>query len=158
MLMVPPHEIHVCKADDDDLKEVDQLLWETLWRPVGLPHDIRQRFRLPGPEVVLIARRHGQFVGAVVGQAVDSREMELRHLAIRPDSQRSGIGSALVRRLVEYCREHGYVSIRTHARNTSQAFFEKQGFVAVPGQTLTHSAFEKHGINFQVMRWTLKQQ
>jgi GNAT superfamily N-acetyltransferase len=155
--MTPLSEITVCEPTEEALEATDQLLWEILWEPVGLPRDVRQRFKLPGSEVIFVAMHRKQLVGTVVGQSQNEREMELRHLAVRPDMQGNGVGRGLVAKLVEYSLNHGYISISTHARNTSQTFFEKHGFQPVPGETLTHPVFDKHGISFLLMRRLLKQ-
>lgn len=153
--MNPNPAIRVREAADGDLQQADRLLWEVLWRPVGLARDIRESFKLPGREIVLVAVDSRGVVGAIVGQPVADREMEIRHLAVAEDCQRKGVGSALVARLLDRCRESGVRTVCTHARNTSQAFFERQGFAAVPGETLTHPDFARHGISFLKMRLCL---
>ena len=154
--MTPLSEITVCEPTEEALEAIDQLLWEILWEPVGLPRNVRQRFKLPGSEVIFVAMHRKQLVGTVVGQSQNEREMELRHLAVRPDMQGNGVGRGLVAKLVEYSLNHGYISISTHARNTSQTFFEKHGFQPVPGETLTHPVFDNPRINFLFMRRLLK--
>ena len=149
--------IQVREAADGDFQQADRLLWEVLWRPVGLARDIRERFKLPGRETVFVAVDARGVVGAIVGQAVSDREMEIRHLAVAEDCQRKGVGGALVARLLDRCRELEVRTVCTHARNTSQAFFEREGFAAVPGETLTHPDFGRHGISFLKMRRTIEQ-
>ena len=155
--MNPNPAIRVREAADGDLPQADRLLWDVLWRPVGLARDIRERFKLPGRETVFVAVDARGVVGAIVGQAVSDREMEIRHLAVAEDCQRKGVGSALVARLLDRCREMEVRTVCTHARNTSQAFFERQGFAAVPGEIFTHPDFARHGISFLKMRRTLEQ-
>jgi len=153
--MNPNPAIQVREATDADLPQADRLLWDVLWRPVGLARDIRKRFKLPGREIVLVAVDSQGVVGAIVGQQVSDEEMEIRHLAVAEDCQRKGVGSTLVARLLDRCRELGVRAVCTHARNTSQAFFERHGFAAIPGETLTHPDFARHGISFLKMRLCL---
>lgn len=155
--MNPNPAIQVREAADGDLPQADRLLWDVLWCPVGLARDIRERFKLPGREIMFVAADSRGVVGAVVGQAVSDGEMEIRHLAVAEDCQHKGVGGALVARLLDRCRELEVRAVSTHARNTSQAFFERHGFAAIPGETLTHPDFARHGISFLKMRRTLEQ-
>jgi len=153
--MHPNPAIQVREASDGDLSQADRLLWDVLWRPIGLARDIRERFKLPGPEIVFVAVDSRGVVGAIVGQAVSDGEMEIRHLAVAEDSRHKGVGSALLARLLDRCRESEVRTVCTHARNTSRTFFERHGFAAIPGETLTHPDFARHGISFLKMRLCL---
>jgi N-acetylglutamate synthase-like GNAT family acetyltransferase len=150
--------IQVRVASGDDLPQADRLLWDVLWRPVGLARDIRERFKLSGYEIVLVAVDARGVVGVIVGQTVSAGKLEIRHLAVTQDYQHKGVGSALIVRLLDRCREMAIKTACTHARNTSQAFFERHGFEAVPGETLTHPDFARHGISFQLMQLALSSQ
>ena len=37
-----------------EAEELDQLLWEVLWKPLGFPRDIRQMFKIDGESIELV--------------------------------------------------------------------------------------------------------
>ena len=39
---------------DKEKNELDQLLWDVLWKPLGLPRDIRKSFKLKNPQIELL--------------------------------------------------------------------------------------------------------
>jgi len=69
------------------------------------------------PIVSLVAELNGQVVGHIMFSPVllsgnpDLRMMGLGPMAVAPDHQRSGVGSALVRAGVEECRQLGFGAI-----------------------------------------------
>jgi hypothetical protein len=48
---------------DKEKNELDHLLWEVLWKPLGLPSDIRQSFKLNNAQIELIAINNNTIVG-----------------------------------------------------------------------------------------------
>ena len=38
-----------------DKEELDELLWRILWKPLGLPRNVRQGFKVEGDELELVA-------------------------------------------------------------------------------------------------------
>lgn len=79
-----------------------------------------------------IAHRCGIVVGYIV-MAVRNRRIQIWNLAVEPESQRGGIGRALVesakRWLAVDCREHIEVEVRDRDVR-GQLFFKALGFVA----------------------------
>jgi hypothetical protein len=53
-------------VSDKEKNELDQLLWNVLWKPLGLPRDIRQSFKLNNPQNDLIAVDNGVVIGGLV--------------------------------------------------------------------------------------------
>jgi N-acetylglutamate synthase-like GNAT family acetyltransferase len=82
--------------------------------------------------------------------------MEICHVAVRPDTQRKGLGRTLIRHIIHNARQEGRRRIQVTARNTSAGFFEKLGFETLPQAIPDHPDFKKHGISFQVMEVLLK--
>ncbi|RPJ50733.1 MAG: N-acetyltransferase [Acidobacteria bacterium] len=148
--------IEILRVDtDDDLKaQLDTLLWRVLWAPLGLPADIRHQFRLPGPGLELVAVMHDQITGGAVFHRLEAGQCELRHIAVKPRYQSSGIGRQLFREGAALLSDEGCQVISTIARNTSSAFFAKLGFVPVSEPVPDHPIFLKHGIRFQKMVWS----
>lgn len=75
---------------------------------------LRQQAR---PLISLVAEQDGAIVGHILFTPVtldsraDLRIMGLAPMAVAPDHQRSGIGSALIRAGLEQCRQLGYSAV-----------------------------------------------
>lgn len=110
-------------ADEAESLELDELLWEVLWRPVGLPRNIRESFKLEGQSLELIAPGDSAILGGLVANWLSATEVQLRHIAVRPEFQGRGIGAMLVARLFSMLEGTGCSAIRTISRNTSVEFF-----------------------------------
>ena len=130
--------------------ELDQLLWDVLWRPLSLGRDIRNSFKLDKPQIDLIALEHDVVVGGLIANWLSGNEVEIRHIAVRPEYQRRSVGRLLIRGLINLIQGGAPLRIQTYARNTSIDFFVKLGFKP-EGHYLRHEDFIKHGIEFQQM-------
>jgi N-acetylglutamate synthase-like GNAT family acetyltransferase len=133
-----------------EIKELDRLLWNVLWKPLKLPRNIRESFKLDTPQIDLIAIEDNVIAGALVANWLSENEIEIHHLAVRPEYQGNAIGTALIRALFEMLREKAPVHVQTIARNTSAGFFSKLGFKPV-GNRFNHRNFIKQGIWLQQM-------
>ncbi len=135
-----------------DAAELDDLLWSVLWRPLGLPRDIRSTFHIDGEEIELAAKQDGRIVGGLVPIATVGDEMELRHLAVASGARGKAVGRRLVTELVRIASANMRRRIHTIARNTSADFFREVGFKPSPGRAPEHPLFLEHGITFELMQ------
>ncbi len=135
---------------ENEKNELYQLLWNVLWKPLGLPHDIRQSFKLNCPQIELIAIDNGNVIGGLVANRLSDDEIEIRHIAVSFDYQGRSAGRRLVGKLIELVELDVPITIHTYARNTSAGFFSKLGFIPT-GEYLEHPDFAKHGITIQKM-------
>jgi N-acetylglutamate synthase-like GNAT family acetyltransferase len=62
----------------------------------------------------------------------------LRHLYVTPSTRRRGIGSALIRQLIDDSTVFEIVRLRTDTKEAA-AFYLRQGFVAVDEDSATHA-------------------
>jgi GNAT superfamily N-acetyltransferase len=135
---------------DREKRELDQLLWEVLWEPLGLPRDVRHSFRLDKPEMELVALYRRKVIGGLVACQLAEHQFEIRHLAVHADYQGRSVGRLLIEELIKETSKNAVVWIQTYARNTSVGFFTRLGFVP-EGGFLEHQDFARHGIKFQKM-------
>ncbi len=142
--------IYVVKSRVDAV-ELDNLLWRVLWEPLGLPRNVRHRFRIDGRELELAVAQERRIVGGLVAVWTDETKMELRHLTVSPDVRGRGIGRSLVTDLFRIAEVQDCQCIQTIARNTSVGFFRMLGFRAAPGEAPRHPSFLYHGITFHLM-------
>jgi N-acetylglutamate synthase-like GNAT family acetyltransferase len=135
----------------EEVIALEDFLWQILWRPLDLPRDIRQHFKVDGKETELICKDGDLIVGGLVAVWTGENEVELLHIAVRPESQKKGIGQYLVEALIEIVESRRCARIYTIARNTSSGFFQRLGFKKIPGVVPEHQAFKKYGITFELM-------
>jgi len=90
-------QIHEFQID-----EYDKVL--ELWKTTGLvlrPGDDLEGIKIKlqrDPDLFLVAEENHEIIGTVMG-AWDGRRGWINHLAVKPDHQRKGIGSALIQEL-----------------------------------------------------------
>ena len=138
-------------SEDFEISQLYDLLWEVLWKPLDLPKNIHKSFKLDGESLELIARSEGVLVGGLVAIWTSERDVEIRHIAIKPESQKQGIGTQLFDALLERISNQCCVRVYTVARNTSAPFFRKLGFETASGKLPDHALFKKHGITFELL-------
>lgn len=74
---------------------------------------------------------------------------KIGRLAVLPASRRHGVGSRMLRRLVELARERGLTSVYLHAQVSALPFYAAHGFVAEGPE------FDEAGIRHRRMRLAL---
>ena len=136
---------------ESDAMELDSILWEVLWRPLGLPRNVRESFKLKGESLEFVAKSHGEVLGGLVANWTSPTEVKLRHIALKPEAQNQGAGSQLVNALIGTISQNKCTRIHVIARKTSAGFFRKLGFTPSPGEAPEHPAFKKHRITFELM-------
>ena len=131
-------------------RQLDRLLWEVLWKPLNLPRRIRDSFKLETPQLELIVVDEGIVAGGLVANWLSDKELEVRHVAIRPDYQGHETGRMLLEELFKLVRDKAPLRVQTHARNTAVGFFTKLGFKPI-GPRLNQKNFSKEGLWLQEM-------
>lgn len=141
--------------DPDEQEELDELLWEVLWKPLNFPKSIRDSFRLDGPGIEIAAKQGDKIVGGIVANWMTPTEVALRHIVVDPSVQKCGVGVLLFEQLKIVVKSVGCRTIRGYSRNTSVNFFERLGFEVLPGKIAEHPQFSQHGINFQQLLYKI---
>ncbi|TWU01463.1 GNAT family N-acetyltransferase [Neorhodopirellula pilleata] len=67
----------------------------------------------------------------VVARPKDSRRVQLRQMAVQPESQGKGIGARLLQQCEADLASHGFAEVELEARATAVAFYQKQGYEPV---------------------------
>lgn len=70
----------------------------------------------------------GTCVGCLVLLPVDAEVVRMRQVAVRPDRQRQGIGSALIGFAERSARARGYREIVAHVREPALPFYARLGY------------------------------
>lgn len=103
-----------------------------LRQPLGLTlgtQDIREE----SAQYHLVAVCAQRVVGCVVLKPLDAGTVQLRQMAVLPEMQRQGYGTALVQYAEVVAREHGFTAIILHARAVAVEFYRRLGY-AVEGE------------------------
>jgi hypothetical protein len=64
-------------VSNKEKNELDQLLWDVLWKPLGLPRDIRKSFKLKNSQNDPIAVDNGTVIGGLVANWLSEPENEI---------------------------------------------------------------------------------
>lgn len=135
--MTPPLEIVVAK--EADLDEVRVLLREyEVWTGVDLCFQgfEREMAELPGDYVapsgiLLVARLEGAIVGCVAARRLADDVCEMKRLYVRDAARGTGLGLALVDRVLAWCRASGYRRVvldTLPVMERAQRMYERLGF------------------------------
>lgn len=88
------------------------------------------RFLERNPDTCFVAHREGKLIGVIMAGS-DGRRGYIYHTAVHPSCRKQGVGSALVKRVLEALRQLGIskAALVVFARNQEgNLFWEKQGF------------------------------
>lgn len=78
-----------------------------------------------------VAERDASVLGMIGVQQVDDAVAEVRRLRVHPEHRRQGVGTALMKHAVSFCRDHEYLKIVLDVRGERAGairMFEKFGF------------------------------
>ena len=124
--------IEIVEADARDLEEVMTVMNQAFDPRNGEAWTAAQCagvLSLPG-SILFLARAGKRALGFALARSV-ADEAELLLIAVRPDSQRSGAGKALVGKTVSYYASKAIRKIHLEVRtdNPALAFYDRLGFV-----------------------------
>ncbi len=86
-----------------------------------------------------VARRGGEVVGCAALHVLWEDLAEIRTLAVHPSARGTGVGHALVGRLVDQARELGLQ--RVFVLTFEERFFGRHGFVVIDGTPVTPEVY-----------------
>ena len=77
-----------------------------------------------------VALESGEPLGACVLNRIDDATLELFNIAVRPDRQKQGIGTALLQHVIREARDKGYgrIELGTGTFGYQLAFYQRAGF------------------------------
>jgi ribosomal-protein-alanine N-acetyltransferase len=106
-----------------------------------------------GKETFLVAERGERLVGYVAG-LLQEREGYIASIAVEPDLRRAGLGSRLMRAVVDKLRDEGVTSVALHVRAENEAaiaMYTRLGFDV----ERVESRYYPDGMDALYMRWEL---
>ena len=144
--MVAGIQFRFCMTADACFEDAKRLRDRTLFQPLGVvpPSGADDRDPHHRHLVVLIG-------GRVVGYGrltVRGREAEISHLCVDPSLRGQGVGTDIVRRLLDRARTEGVKGVHLNARFTALGLYRQIGFTEVgpvfnpEGMTVPHKRLE----------------
>ena|SRR5438067_394942 len=137
--MTPPPEIELGEPKtEEEWAEYYRLRYERLRKPLGLPPGSEGDDPAEPSSAHIVARLDGRVVGAgcwVVGlkQGDDPRTRRMfvrfRQMAVHPDYEHRGIGSAITRHVEDQARALGAVEIVGNVRAENVGFFRRHDWI-----------------------------
>ena len=153
--------VTIRKCHESDQKEVRDLIQQIMAEefprevatfPTEDLADIALSYGKLG-EAFFVAATDGQIIGTVAVKQEDKRTALLRRLFVASEYRRKKIGSQLIDRAIQFCREVGYHELifkTTSAMGNAVQLCEKKGFVPKakldlgPVKLLKFALFLKH--------------
>lgn len=100
---------------------------QVLRKPLGLLFNEGQ-LQKEGLDYHLACYRDDRLVACLVLTPLSGDLVRMRQVAVAPECQRQGVGSALVRFAERYAWERGYTEMMAHARESALSFYRKLGY------------------------------
>jgi len=82
------------------------------------------------PQECFVAERQGQILGFILCSSIANVRAVVEELAVAPEYQNRGVGSALLHYVMEFYRQRGvpYMELIANRHAPAYAFYLKQGF------------------------------
>jgi len=87
-------------------------------------------------QFIFIALEDAQLVACLLLKKINPSILKLRQMAVLPEKQKKGLGSALVNFAEDWARQNNYQKIELHARNHALGFYAKLGYSKCDGEFL----------------------
>jgi ribosomal protein S18 acetylase RimI-like enzyme len=108
---------------------------EVLRRPIGL-RITEEELAMEKHYVHIAGLLNGQVCATTALVREDGNKIRMIQVAIRPDVQSRGLGSAMMSFIDDYCKQHTVTYIWCHARETAISFYAKNGY-STGGESFT---------------------
>ncbi|MCS6934871.1 MAG: GNAT family N-acetyltransferase [Chitinophagales bacterium] len=101
-----------------------------LRKPLGLSFT-QEELKRDEHDLHVAAIENGKLLACLTLSDTGDKSLKIRQVAVCPQRQRKGLGTALNTAAEEYARSKGYVMLYCHARITAASFYERLGFKRV---------------------------
>ena len=129
-----------------EYQEMVRLRDEILRKPLGLRFT-KEELEKEKDNLLIAAYEDDTMMGCCMLVEENSKSVRLRQMAVTKETQRKGIGKALMQFAENLARDRGYERITMHARKDAVGFYEKMGYNTVGQEfqeiTIPHVEMEK---------------
>lgn len=128
-------ELHIGIYDfaSPEYDEAVSLRYEVLRKPLGLEYTAEQLAE-EYVDVHIGAWTSDGLVGTLTLSKLDTDQLKMRQVAVSPNIQAKGVGSALVTFSEHWARSKGFQKMVLHARDTAIPFYKKLGYFPIGGE------------------------
>jgi ribosomal protein S18 acetylase RimI-like enzyme len=112
----------------------DESIWlrsTILRKPLGLAFTSEELSREYEQYHLGYYGKAGGLLACIVLKPLNSARIYMKQIAVREDSQKQGIGSALVCASEQFVQAKGYQEMTLHARQSAISFYERLNYVKV---------------------------
>ena len=117
-------------GNDPRMAEVSDLRQHVLFEPFGIPR-LDQWNDMDPASHHLVAFKDGRAVAYARLIELQDDTPQVRQVAVEPELQRSGVGTALMREVGRRAQEMGFQRIHLYARVSAEAFYLRLGWITV---------------------------
>jgi ribosomal protein S18 acetylase RimI-like enzyme len=129
---VPPNIVfRFVPGDDPIMREVADLCYETLHRPFGVVRN--DQWDEMDPHSLHLVALDGDRLAGYARLIDEGRRAHIRQVSVAPPYRGMGIGTRLVRMLVEEARRKGMRSVYLNARGPALPMYRRLGFSVTRG-------------------------
>lgn len=123
------NDLHFRRIDhgSDEYRETVALRYRILREPLGL-HFTPAQLEAEEDSFHLACYEGHELLACLVLVPGESGRIQMRQVAVAAGRQGQGIGRRLVRFAEAVAREHGFLEMFLHARETAVPFYEKLGY------------------------------
>ncbi len=128
--MVKKNSCIICQIGfaTPEYDEAVRLRYVVLREPLGLDYTAEQLAEEYADTHLGIYNQQGVLLGYLMLTEVSDTEYKMRQVAVRPDLQNCGVGTALVAAAEDFARQRGKQKISMHARETAVPFYTRLGY------------------------------
>jgi len=140
--------LKIIEVGTREYEQMIELRMEVLLKPIGIPRS----YITPDAEkndILLGAFEDDNLIGCCVLSPKDEYVVQLRQMAVKSNTQKSGIGRFIISNAEKIAKEKGFAQLMMHARDNVIPFYEKCGY------TIVGDGFEEVNIPHHVMIKTL---
>ena len=108
---------------------------KVLREPLGMKFD-KEFLAQDTDNIHIAAIEQGNVLGTLLLKPLDNKTVKMRQVAVDPDLQRSGVGTAMVKFSEQIARSRGFERIVLHARKYAIPFYKRLDYEVVGDEFL----------------------
>jgi len=108
--------------NEHELADYYELRWQLLRKPWGETKG-SERDQFEDSSHHIIAVEKNKIIGVARLQEINPQQLQLRYMAVAENTQKKGIGKAIVFYAEQYAQQHDYREIFLHARESAVGFY-----------------------------------
>ena len=122
--------IKICFPSAKQWKKYYELRWQILRKPWNMPRG-SERDDMEDKSIHVMACDGNKIVGVARLHFNNSKEAQIRYMAVDEGYRKRGIGSMLLKKLEEIAKEKGAEYVILNARENALGFYEKNGYAII---------------------------